>query len=773
MTLMKRTIGLAIGTAILAMIAGPLTAGVNWWTSRGPQGGKVTAFVSRDSEPQVLYAAVFGAGMFKTTDGGQTWRSANDGLEDRLITAAVARQDAAATLYAGTSRGAVFRSRDQGEHWIQVTSASGPIVSVVADSTSGMVYATTRDRLLRSDDDGTTWQTLALAGPPGNGTIISMNGTAYALSNSTLSASKDGGTTWLPQRLPIDAVSLAADRGGTTLVVANSKLVAQSSDGGASWKLLPVMTEPNAAIESVLTTGRLVVVGTTAGVFRSDDGGSWKSVGTVLSGVDVAVLAGVGGTVSQLIAFATSAGGRVYSMSNAGSEWAAVDLELRSAYTTDVAVGGTTVYAASSRLSKLTGSADSWEAIDDQLLTQGVREVAASGSGTVIVATGRGIEKSDDSGATWQGVTPGKTASAFAIAPSDAATMYAALSDAMSKSVDGGKTWKTIDVPTPYGYYMGFYGFVASVVAVDPADANTVFVSTDTLYKTSDGGTHWRALRGPVSAVAIDYFDRTLVYCATWQGKICRSTTSGGIWTTLENIDDYVSTLVADPARASVVYAGTAGGDVYRSIDAGSHWAVFNLGLTGNPIFKLAIDASGDRLYAATSGGVFEYQIDTAYLSGAATASVSLRTFYSNYVSADDCGDSRVSANATSAGACETFTLYDVNGGKLQNGDQVYLQAANGDFWSAENGGSSSCGGCKSPVVANRAVAASWETFTIHKVGGIDSIIRDGDSISLQSSAGDYVVADNGGSNGCTCDSGVNANRPVAHEWETFVIRIR
>jgi hypothetical protein len=148
---------------------------------------------------------------------------------------------------------------------------------------------------------------------------------------------------------------------------------------------------------------------------------------------------------------------------------------------------------------------------------------------------------------------------------------------------------------------------------------------------------------------------------------------------------------------------------------------------------------------------------------------ISLRTDRSNYVGAENCGNGRVTANATSAGPCEIFKLYDANGGQLVDGDQVYLQSSSGNFITAEEGGGSSCSDCDGAVNANRWVAGAWETFTIRKIGG-SGAIASGDRITLQSSAGDYMAAENGGWNGCDCDSVLHANRRVPAAWETFTI---
>jgi uncharacterized Zn ribbon protein len=233
-----------------------------------------------------------------------------------------------------------------------------------------------------------------------------------------------------------------------------------------------------------------------------------------------------------------------------------------------------------------------------------------------------------------------------------------------------------------------------------------------------------------------------------------------------------IATLVLDPSNSSVIYAGSYSGRIYRSANGGADWIAFDFGLPRVPVFKLAMNAPGKQLYAATTAGVFGYEWDDTYLQSAVKYNVSFTTNSRNFVSAADCGDSNVNANAASIGNCETFTLYDANGGKLMDGDAIYLQAANGSFVSAENGGNNGCGDCASPLHANRPAARSWETFTIRRMNGPGQI-SSGDTVTLQSSGGNYVTAENGGANACGCDSPLSATRAIARDWETFVISIR
>ena len=128
------------------------------------------------------------------------------------------------------------------------------------------------------------------------------------------------------------------------------------------------------------------------------------------------------------------------------------------------------------------------------------------------------------------------------------------------------------------------------------------------------------------------------------------------------------------------------------------------------------------------------------------------------FVVAENGGGGLVNANRDAAGAWETFTLTDLNGGDLTDGDSIQLAANNGQYVCAENGG----GGV---VNANRAAASDWETFVIHRIGG--GVIHDGDQIALQTRVtGNYLSAINGGGDM------VVADRTAVQAWETFAISL-
>src|SRR4030042_2774312 len=51
----------------------------------GPYGGTIITIAYNPSNPQVVYAGSFGSGVFKSTDGGINWHSANRGLTNLYI----------------------------------------------------------------------------------------------------------------------------------------------------------------------------------------------------------------------------------------------------------------------------------------------------------------------------------------------------------------------------------------------------------------------------------------------------------------------------------------------------------------------------------------------------------------------------------------------------------------------------------------------------------------------------------------------------------------
>ena len=62
-------------------------AGIDVWTSNGPDGGGVQTLAIDAGTPTTLYAGTDGGGVFKSTDGGTTWSAVNTGLTSLSVPA--------------------------------------------------------------------------------------------------------------------------------------------------------------------------------------------------------------------------------------------------------------------------------------------------------------------------------------------------------------------------------------------------------------------------------------------------------------------------------------------------------------------------------------------------------------------------------------------------------------------------------------------------------------------------------------------------------------
>jgi hypothetical protein len=156
------------------------------WQSLGPGnvGGRTRALIIDPVNPDVMYAAAVAGGIWKTTNGGNTWAPLNDFLANIAVTCMAIDPSNPNILYAGTGEGffnadgvrgaGVFKTTDAGANWTRLTAtinnANFFFVNdlVVSSANSQHVYAATRAGVFRSLDGGTSWD-LQLASNVANG----------------------------------------------------------------------------------------------------------------------------------------------------------------------------------------------------------------------------------------------------------------------------------------------------------------------------------------------------------------------------------------------------------------------------------------------------------------------------------------------------------------------------------------------------------------------------------------------------------------------------
>ena len=193
------------------------------WNGLGPSniGGRIRSILVHPTDPSFMWIGSVGGGIFVTSDGGALWSYVPGFAANLSVSTMVFDPTNPKTMYAGTGEGfgntdalqgaGVFKSTDTGETWTQLlsTDPTNPIVcasyagcpwtfvnrlAISPDGTT--ILAATNTGCLQSTDGGSTWATRAF-GPiedvdfhPTDSTKAIYGGVGGA------GYSTDGGGTW-------------------------------------------------------------------------------------------------------------------------------------------------------------------------------------------------------------------------------------------------------------------------------------------------------------------------------------------------------------------------------------------------------------------------------------------------------------------------------------------------------------------------------------------------------------------------------------------------
>src|SRR5207249_2172433 len=143
------------------------------------------------------------------------------------------------------------------------------------------------------------------------------------------------------------------------------------------------------------------------------------------------------------------------------------------------------------------------------------------------------------------------------------------------------------------------------------------------VFRLAQGGVTWTAASTgltnlKVQALAIS--STGVLFAGTAAGMFS-SSNNGASWTPINtgfsniNVPNQgnvntpnITALATDPTNANIVYAGTAGGGVFKTTNAGANWTPIVKGLFNFNISAIVIDPTTPAtVYAATHGdGVFK-----------------------------------------------------------------------------------------------------------------------------------------------------------------------
>ena len=289
--------------------------GANWTQADSGLGSMATEVFSLaidPSNPAILYAGTLGGGVLKSTNAGQGWIGASSGLaDDNIILSLAIDPSNPNTIYCGTAWSAffghkgVFKSTDGAQTWTVSnfglpTDPDGyyPIIDVlrIDPSNPAIIYAGTNYvGVFKSSDGGQNWTAANsgmehalvndLAIDPTNSTTLYAATGDYGLFKST-----NGGVSWTAINNGVPELrvnSLVVDPANTDILYAGtfSQGVFKTTDGGSTWG--PI----NASLQCTLyaidhlplvldpLNPETIYAGTLNGVFKGTLGGTgWTSI---------------------------------------------------------------------------------------------------------------------------------------------------------------------------------------------------------------------------------------------------------------------------------------------------------------------------------------------------------------------------------------------------------------------------------------------------------------------------------------------------------------
>ncbi|MBO0936559.1 hypothetical protein J2I47_08395 [Fibrella sp. HMF5335] len=304
------------------------------WSERGPNnvGGRtrVLMFDPNDPTKKKVWAGGVAGGLWYTNDitnPNQSWQKASDLWENIAVTSMAYDPSQPNIMYVGTGEayynmdgvqgGGIWKTTDGGQTWSRLTATvpinNGDLATIAGAfqaiyrlvvAPGGTVYAATWGGLVKSTDGGTSW-TFDLVPARSIGTTtgsvynitdidLATDGALFAVAQGSLVYRRSSGSSsWeVKQANPLGyraeiALAPSTSGGGQViyLVAASASVMLRSTDGGTSWTNLPLpssVTAPlgeqswyNLVLTVHPTNPNQVYLGTNR-PFRSLDGGnSW------------------------------------------------------------------------------------------------------------------------------------------------------------------------------------------------------------------------------------------------------------------------------------------------------------------------------------------------------------------------------------------------------------------------------------------------------------------------------------------------------------------
>src|SRR5579872_266732 len=781
-----------------AIVLSPTT-----WTPIGPAplnsvditynvSGRIVAIAADPANANKIYIAAAGGGVWRTSDGGNTWTPLTDTQSTLSMGALALAHTNPLMLYAGTGEAnngldsnfgrGIMTSIDGGDTWTLRTGPAGvfdrmTISQIVVDPTNANIaYASFSDGgtnslccsntgVWKTSDGGQTWSNLTAAidtthtwsgvqiDPAHPNVLYAALGDSSTNVTNGVYKSTNGGLTWTllvsaPNGLNVDVgrIVLAVAPSNSQVVYVSEANIAgmlqalvRSSNGGTTFSDLTV-NAPNylgsqgwydMTVIVDRNNASIVYVGGSASansIMQSPDSGvTWNDLSTGIAiagvsnpasphvdhhGIDFdangKLLDGDDGGIYRLdqpgVPFWTNLNGNLNTIQFQGINLHPTDPTIVIGGSQD---NGTDLFSAGAWSE--TDGGDGGFAKFSKTNPQRVYHQIPNGS-----FARQFFRRSDDGGNTWNtkvtslvdDATKQNFYAPFAVDPGNGdRVLYG--TNRIWESTNAGDAWTAISTVgsagwTPAGHFVDSIGLAAS-------DPNTIYASVfGSIFVTTNHGTTWTKVNLPaplantytVQDIQVDPQHSLTAYVAlsgfTGAGNVFVTTNGGTTWRSMSgNLPDLPAwSLQIDPTAPGTFYVGMDDG-VYVTTNTGVTWSRMGAGLPRAQVFSIDLNTNLHILGAGTHGrGAWEIL----------TTPVAPPTIAASF------GAATIGVNGTTA---LTFTIANPNSGTSLTGVGFSNTLPAGLIVATPNGVTGSCGGGTiTAAAASNSISLSGASLT-------------------------------------------------------------
>ena len=538
------------------------------WSNTGPYGAIITELIIDPTDTNIIYAGTFGAGIYKSIDGGEEWKEVNEGLpiRDNIFIGDLEgpswwfgdfypvndldlNAQESSRIFSGTRGGGISKSIDAAAVWVE--------------SNQGLPDSTIVKVIWQHPED----------------TSIVYCGTGYP--NGGLYVSTDGGLQWnLVEGVP----------------------------SGATYRITTIKSQPN--------DPNTVYVGITSGgepefawgLLKTSDGGqSWEVLFQDFSFYDLqvdpsdstkiwsAIYTGIGWHLAY-----SEDGGLTWNIHPDFSDF--FDLRLFADSNWKLYILAAESYSGNRVIGISEDAGETWNFRTLSLHTLSIIAMNPLLPETIFLGTDEGVYRSDDRGVTFALNSDGMIntyMNEIKVNPVNPAIIYAGGEQGLWKSIDEGNRWDKI------------HDVQVNAISIDPDHPDTVYWGGEMgLYRSFDGGENSELIReGIITSLAIHPDTPNVIYAGVFPATLYKSENYGETWSlSFSGSLFWIEDIEISRSNSSIIFFGAArnfsNNGLFKSTNSGASWIKISDPGQVSSIRTHPTDA--DIIYFATRFKVFK-----------------------------------------------------------------------------------------------------------------------------------------------------------------------